>query len=375
MRHALVLAALAGAVAGCGELEETPVAGEYVRGAFHLYLYCPGQTPDHRAEDLLYPVNFPGQTWKIDEDGHDLTMTWDGLPLAQGRRTTEGIFLDFDRIDPYGDPVSWTFEGRLLDDLVFHERTISGRITSGTRDDCLILPNSVAWFTMGKRERERPPIDPDEDARARGWWNRFVWFLDIGPYGMSRKGDDGQRGRNLRLFSFAATSGGQVIAGDDGTFFDNGFGTPWPGAARGGASEFEQSEDYWDLAYEQDVIFDDRGGNEGLGVHRVLSGFVGGDYRVIEQNYPFGWEGETGMLPLKQPGMAFWLDLTRPDPPPDASANFGPEHSSALARASRSLRAPLRGPPAPEPRVVAREEGEGESRSPAIRLVDGELVW
>lgn len=345
------LASLAFLAAGCGELRETSVDAEYLRGAFHLYLQCPGGTPAYRAEDVLYPLNFPGQTWKVEQDGHALSMTWDGLPIAHGERTTNGISLDFERLDPYGSTVEWTFEGQLRDDLEFHGRTIVGRITSGMRDDCLILPNSVAWFTEGRRRRETP-LDPDAGARARGWWSRFVWFLDIGPYGMSRKGDEGQRGRNLRMFSFAATGAGEVIAGDDGTFFDNGFGVPWPGAARGRAAAFDQDEDYWELEYEQDVIFDDRGANEDLGVHRVLAGFVGGDYRVVEQNYPFGWEGETGLLPLKGAGMAFWLDLHRATPPPAESA----------------LSAPVR--------IMTREEDPlAPASSPAIRLVDGEVVW
>lgn len=349
----MAAAALAAAtlVSGCGgdELSETPLAGEYIRGSFHLYLFCAGQDPQYRAEDLLYPLNFPGQTWAFAQDGTDVTMSWDGLPLAQGRRTTNGISLDFERIDPYGDTVDWHFEGKLRDDLAFHGRTVVGRIDSGTHEGCLILPNSVAWFTEGVRERSKP-LNPEAAASARGGWGRFVWFLDVGPYGMSRKGDEGQRGRNLRMFSFSATGGGSITAGGDGAFFDNGFGTPWLGAAQNGAVEFEQPEQYWDLEYRQDVLFDD-GGDSDLGVHRVLAGFVDGHYRVTEENYPFGWEGETGMLPIKSPGMAFWLDLTRGEQLPEASA--------AVA----------------SPRVVTREEDESVPRSPMIRMIDGVPVW
>jgi hypothetical protein len=167
---------------------------------------------------------------------------------------------------------------------------------------------------------------------------------------MYRKGDPGQRGRTLRLFSFAATGGGSILAGNDGAFFDNGFGTAWPGAARGGSAEFEQTEQYWELDYRQDVLWDDGGGSD-LGIHRVLSGFVGGQYRVFEQNYPFGWEGETGMLPLKNPGMGFWLDLVRGDNP-------DPTPAAVMA-----------------PSVIARETDEGAEGSPAIRLVEGVPVW
>lgn len=342
-------ALLALTLAGCGgELHETPLAGDYVRGSFHLYLFCPGQTPLYRAEDLLYPLNFPGQTWAFEEEGNDVSITWDGLPIASGRRTTKGISLDLARIDPWAEPVDWHFEGKLREDLVYHGRTIVGRLESGTHDGCLILPNSVAWFTEGARQRSAP-LNPESRAKARGGWSRFIWFLDIGPYGMSRKGDEGQRGRNLRMFSFAATGGGSITAGNDGAFFDNGFGANWVGAAQNGAVAFEQPDEYWSLEYEQDVLYDD-GESSDLGVHRVLAGHVGGDYRVTEQNYPFGWEGETGMLPLKNPGMAFWLDLTRPDVPSPSP--------SALAA----------------PRVVTREE-DGVPRSPAIRLVDGVPVW
>lgn len=347
-RLALAFALVGGAATGCGKpLEETPLAGEYARGSIHLYLFCSGQTPQYRAEDLLYPLNFPGQTWAFAQDGSDVSMTWDGELLATGRRTTEGISLDFARIDPYGDTVDWTFEGKLRDDLVFHGRTVVGRITSGTHDGCLVLPNSVAWFTEGARVHEAP-LNPEARAAARGDWSRFVWFLDVGPYGMSRKGDPGQRGRNLRMFSFAATGGGSITAGGDATFFDNGFGAPWLGAARNGAVEFAQPQEYWELEHRQDVLFDD-GGDSDIGVHRVLSGFVGGNYRVTEQNYPFGWEGDTGMLPLKNDGMAFWLDLERgTEPVPQSFA---------------------------APQVLTREEEPGTTRSPAFRLVDGVPVW
>lgn len=351
MRRAALLVVVAGFAAGCGgELSETKLDGEYVRGSFHLYLDCLGQTPRYHAEDLLYPLNFPGQTWAFAQERNDVAVTWDGLPLAHGRRTTNGISLDFERIDPYGDPVDWHFEGRLRDDFVFHGRTVVGRIESGTHDGCLVLPNSVAWFTEGLRERTKP-LNPVAGADARGGWGRFVWFLDIGPYGMSRKGDSGQRGRNLRMFSFSATGGGSITAGNDVAFFDNGFGGQWLGAAHNGAVEFEQPGEYWDLDFRQDVIFDDGGGDSDLGVHRVLSGFVGGDYRVTAQNYPFGWEGETGMLPIKNLGLAFWLDLTRGEQPPPSGA---------------ALTAPM---------VLTREEEEGVPRSPAIHLVDGVPVW
>lgn len=353
MRPAALAGVAAAIVAGCGgELSETPLSGEYVRGSVHLYLDCLDETPRYRAEDLLYPLNFPGQTWAFAQRGNDVSMTWDGLLLASGRRTTRGISLDFERIDPFADPVDWHFEGRLRDDLVFHARTVVGRIESGTHDGCVVLPNSVAWFTEGLREHDAP-LNPEARAEARGAWGRFVWFLDIGPYGMSRKGDPGQRGRNLRLFSFAATGGGSITAGGDAAFFDNGFGTSWLGAARNGAVEFEQPDEYWDLDYRQDVLFDD-GGDGDLGVHRVLSGFVGGSYRITEQNYPFGWEGGpggTGMLPLRNPGMAFWLDLTRGENP----------QPSGVAIAA--------------PVVLSREEEEGVPRSPAIRLVDGVVAW
>lgn len=348
---AAFLVGAAAAVAGCGsELHETPLAGEYVRGSFHLYLMCPGQTPLYRAEDLLYPLNFAGQTWAFEEDGNDVSLTWADVRLGSGRRTTKGISLDLERIDPWGEPVDWHFHGRLRDDLVYHGRTVVGRIDSGTHDGCVILPNSVAWFT--ERARAHPaPLDPEKRAKARGAWSRFVWFLDIGPYGMSRKGDEGQRGRNLRMFSFAATGGGSITAGADGAFFDNGFGTSWVGAAENGAVAFAQPDEYWSLEYSQDVLYDD-GGAPGLGVHRVLAGPVGGEYRVSEQNYPFGWVGDTGMLPLKSPGMAFWLDLERGENPSSSP-------STAVVA----------------PRVLTREEEEGAPHSPAIRLVDGVPVW
>jgi len=157
---------------------------------------------------------------------------------------------------------------------------------------------------------------------------------------MSRKGDAGQRGRNLRMFSFSATGGGSITAGGDAAFFDNGFGTAWVGAAQNGAVEFAQPDEYWELDYRQDVLFDD-GGDQDLGVHRVLSGFVGGRYRVTEQNYPFGWEGETGMLPLKNAGMAFWVDLTRGEQPEAPAAPLAAP-VVLTARKKRALRAHAR---------------------------------
>jgi hypothetical protein len=57
------------------------------------------------------------------------------------------------------------------------------------------------------------------------------------------------------------------------------------------------------------------------------------------------------MLPLKNSGMAFWLDLVRgenPDPDP-----------AAVGR----------------PAIIARETDDALPQSPAIRLVDGVPVW
>lgn len=351
MKRRLAVVFSACAAAGCGgRLSEAPLDGDYVRGAFHLYLFCPGQSPAYRALDLLYPANGAGQTWRFAQSGHELSVTWAGVPIASGRRTTDGVELSLERLDPWSEPVDWQFHGRVRDDLRFHARTVVGRVESGTHEGCAVLPRSVAWFTAGER-RPGEPLDPEARASARGAWGRFVWFLDIGPYGMSRKGDPGQRGRNLRLFSFAATGGGQITTGEDAAFFDNGFGSAWLGAAEGRSATFEQPEEYWDLDYRQDVLWDDDDPAGWVGIRRVLSGFVGGRYRILEQNYPPGWDGETGMLPLKSAGMAFWLDLVRAEPP-------APEAAPAAGAV-----------------VISREEREGEHPPLRLRVEDGAVSW
>ena len=313
------------AAAGCSPLEEPPsLEGEYPRGTFHLYLWCKDLTPQFRALDLLYPRNGAGATWRFEQSGYDVTVDWGGVPIAHGRRTTEGLDLTFERLDPFssGDTLE-LHHAQLRDDLVFHDRTIVGRISSGTVDGCVVLPDSVLWMTAGDRD-PAPELAQRAAARAPGDWSRFVWFLDVGPYGMTRKGDLGQRGRNLRLFSFATTGGGAITAGDDVTFFDNGFGENWIGATEAGAARFSQPQEYWDLDYRQEVLYDSPGNSPGI--HRVLSGFVGGRYRLTEQSYPFGWDGETGMLPLTYSGMAFWLDMNRiEEPAPEAAISPPPE--------------------------------------------------
>lgn len=353
-RSAAAAALVLLAASGCGRaLEEpTPASGEYLRGAFHLYLWCPELTPSWRALDLMYPANGPGSTWEVEEDGFDLDVRWAGVPVATGRRTSEGIDLAFSRLDAFGGEVDLTFRGTLRDDLRFHDRTIVGRI-EGTYGECVVYPKSVAWMTVGPRSLTDVELDPQKLAGAAGGWSRFVWFLDIGPYGMHRKGDRGQRGRNLRLFSFATTGAGEIVTGDDVAFFDNGFGQYWEGAAEGAAATFEQPGDFWDLAYAQEILFDDGGGSS-PGIHRVLSGFVGGRYRVSAENYPFGWEGETGMLAMNSPGLGFWLDLVRV-PEPQAPA------SDAIT--------------APPVSLHSEEVAAGDLRPLVLRVEDGRLAW
>lgn len=355
MRRPAAAALLLLALGGCGRAldEAAPVDGEYRRGAFHLYLWCPDQTPSWRALDLMYPANAAGSTWKLEEDGFDLTVSWAGVPVASGRRTSEGIDLDFTRLDAFSqDEVDLRFRGRMREDLRFHDRTIVGRI-EGDYDGCVVHPNSVAWMTVGPRPLADVELDPQESAGAAGRWSRFVWFLDIGPYGMRRKGDPGQRGRNLRLFSFATTGAGEIVAGDDVAFFDNGFGEYWEGAAEGSAATFDQPGDYWELEYAQELLFDDGGGGGSPGIHRVLSGFVTGRYRVSAENYPFGWEGATGMLALNNPGLGFWLDLVRvPEAPAPAAAVVAPPAG-----------------------VHAEEFDPADLRPLVLRVEDGALAW
>lgn len=343
------VAAAAILAAGCGlTAEEAPIAGTYSVGAFHLLTWCPDLTPAYRNVDLLYPANEAPQTWRIDENGDRLTVTWDGVLLATGTRDGDEVELSFERLDPYAPPVDWTFRGHMRRDLRFHERTLVGRIEQGTRNGCFVLPRSVAWFTTTPRLDGRADVAPERLADARGDWDRFVWFLDVGPYAMTRKGDPGQRGRGLRLFSFASTGGGRITTGGEAAFFDNGFEENWLGAAQRTAATFAQPEEYWSLDYAQDVVWDDDEPDDFVGIRRVLAGFVTGSYRLVEQNYPPGWDGETGMLPLTRPGMAFWLDTVRPAPA-DADADADAFHAA--------------------PRVVARESGGEEGA--AIVIEDG----
>ena len=356
------LAAIAvfSAAAGCGgDGARTPIEGTYTRAAFHLVILCPDRAP--KVVDLLYPVNDPVHTFRVsatDESGDQLAMTWDGELLARGHRNGDAVALDFVRRDPFVPEVetAWRFRGRVREDFRFHERTIVGQIEYGYYDDagvsCRIAPRSIAWFTTRPGDltaAARAAIRPRRDAQAHGGWNRFVWFLDVGPFAMHRRGDPGQRGQNLRLFSFASTGGGVVTAGNDAAFADNGFdGGPWPAVAGAGSLSFAQFEPEWELEPAQDVLWDD-GKPQGYspGVRRVLAGFVTGRYRIRDTDYPSGWEGETGLLSMQTPGMAYWLDIDR-GPEPDSAAR-------ARARRDPPTIVPL---PASAPRgAIVVEEG------------------
>ena len=192
-----------------------------------------------------------------------------------------------------------------------------GSIDLGLFDDgheqCLITPRSIAWFTT--RPRLPPPVLANRrDADASGAFNRFVWFLDIGPLGIERKGDPGQRGESVEVFQFAATGGGQIATGNEVAFVDDGFpqdgGGLHPGSASGPSVSYRSTNADWDVTVGQDVLWDDglpRGTSPG--VHRLIAGFVTGRVRVDPTLYPPGWTGATGMLPLQRTGLALFLDL------------------------------------------------------------------
>jgi hypothetical protein len=294
-------------VGGCGD--PAPLLdGEYTRAAFHVVARCPDESV--RILDFLYP----DAAFEFREHAKDrVSVVWGDELLAEGWRDSEGtVELTFARRDPFSGEAGWRFRGRVRDDLRFHERTLAGNVFNGdvttSAMTCSIVPRSVAWFTTRPRSLLSRDFAPSKDAQAHGEWGRFVWFLDAGPYAMTRKGDPGQRGESLRLFSFAATGGGFVTAGDQAAFVENGFGT-WQGAARGRSLVFPQHESQWELDFSQDVVWDD--GETGIGIRRVLAGFVTGTYRVNATDYPAGWEGETGLLPLVTPGFSYWLDVDR----------------------------------------------------------------
>ncbi len=321
---ALLLLAAAAASCDSGE-RRIPVAGAYTRAAFHLSLHCPHETPEYHEADFLYPLDSPAHTFTLLEDGSRLAMRWDDVALAQGARTGNDVELVFDRRDPFSAPLTgrWHFHGRVRDDFTFHERTLVGQVDQGTFDDgedlCLITPRSVAWFTTRPRNAGLDSVGFRRDALARGAWNRFVWFLDVGPLGMERKGDPGQRGRNLEVFSFASTGGGGVTTGDDAAFVDDGFpqdgGGQHPASASGGAVEYVSTNGNWDVRVGQDVLWEDGFPiGTGPGVHRVLAGFVYGSVDVNPSLYPFGWTGPSGMQPLQKPGLAFFLELDHAPP-------------------------------------------------------------
>ncbi len=303
-------------VTGCFGPPEPPIDGDYTRAAYHLVAMCPDGNV--RLLDYLYPANTAASTFRFEEHAEGrVTLSWGTREIAAGSRESDGsVALSFRQRDPFSAEVSWDFRGRVRDDFRFHERTIVGRVERGqvvtNGQTCEIAPRSVAWFTTKPRSLDERAFSPRRDAAAHGDWARFVWFLDAGPYAMTRKGDPGQRGENLRMFSFASTGGGRITAGDDAAFFENGFGT-WLGAASGRSVAFPQHESAWELDFSQDVIWDD--GRSGVGIRRVLAGFVTGTYRVNESDYPAGWEGETGLLPLVTPGFSYWLDFERGDIP------------------------------------------------------------
>lgn len=313
----MAAAALAVFAAGCGDPPDAPIAGSFTRAAYHLVVLCPDEPA--RVVDLLYPANLPESTFLFGESGQGtVKLWWDGEELGRGWRTGPDSFrLEIERRDPFTGPIAWRFLGEVREDLRFHERTLAGRIVSGTYrtssgQDCPISPRSVAWFTTRPRglDAATRTFAPRASARARGNWNRFVWFLDVGPFPM--RSPRVPWTRDLRLFSFASTGGGLVTAGDEVAFVDNGFPAgPWVGAGRGPSLVFPQHEYAWELDYAQDVVWEDDSGSSLPGIRRVLAGFVTGGFRVDEAHYPSGWSGETGMLPMTVPGMAFWLDVDR----------------------------------------------------------------
>lgn len=312
MRRALPLLAAATA-AGCGGPARIPIDGDFTRGAYHLMLSCPDATP--HTDDLLYPANPADHTFRITSEGDRLSMTWDGTLLATGWRDGNHVELHFVRHDPWSD-ADWLFRGEIRDDLLFHERTLAGNVEYGTIEHdgqtCSLYPRSVAWFTTAPRNLDLTSLPHSGRSRVSGEWGRFVWFLTLGPYGMSKKGDPGQRGPNLELFSFASSGAGAVTS----STFDDGFsepgGGPHPGASSGGSAIYVETDPSWQLVVRESLVWDDgKPAHYSPGIRRVMAGFVTGYYRIDGSFYPAGWTGETGMLPLTSPGLAYWLDVDR----------------------------------------------------------------
>ncbi|HVO30832.1 MAG TPA: hypothetical protein VMV18_08850 [bacterium] len=326
-RASLLVAAIGAALAasGCGgggAKSEIPLAGFYARAAFHLMLDCGPEPGVFHEADLLYPANGAHDTFAFTEDPQSsaVTLAWDGEVLGQGDRQGDDVDVRITRHDPFSpaEAAPWRFHGRVHEDYVFHERTLVGQIDTGRYDDgeetCTIAPRSVAWFTTRPRALDTASVGFSRDALARGEWNRFVWFLFIGPLPLERKGDPGQRGNNIEAFSFLSTAGGAVTATDSSASADDGLpedgGGAHPASARGTALRYDSTNGNWETHLGMDVLWDDgmpRGTSPG--VRRVLAGFVTGSVFVDGSLYPAGWTGPTGMVEMETPGLAYFLDL------------------------------------------------------------------
>ena len=317
--------------AGCGSrgAADIPLAGAYTRAAYHLTLFCPHETPQFHDADLLYPLNTSAHTFTLSEGGEgSVAMRWDDITLATGNRHRNDVDLSIVRRDRFTPPhASWHFHGQVRDDFTFHERTLVGQIDIGTFHDgtetCEITPRSVAWFTTRARGFDLATVGNARGGNADGLFNRFVWFLDLGPLGMERKGDPGQRGRNLEIFKLTSTSGGRVATGDAAAFVDAGLpqdgGGLHPGSAAGDSVLYTATNTDWETKVGLDLLWDDGlPAGTSPGVHRLLAGFVSGAARVDANLYPQGWSGPTGMQPIQKPGLAYFLDLDQSSRVPSA---------------------------------------------------------